>query len=180
MTAYLATGHSTFSANRLPGFIERDEPLARYARATVPSLEPRNTRGKGGIEVIVMKNRRLAPRNIDEYIASFSPEVQSILEKIRATIRKAAPAAEEKISYQIPTFALKGNLVHFAAFKQHIGFYPPVKGDEKLQAEIAPYRGEKGNLRFPLDEPIPYALIRRLVKIRVQEQMEKVESKRRK
>jgi len=125
-----------------------------------------------------MKNHRLAPRNIDEYIASFSPEIQTILEKIRSTIREAAPAAEEKISYQIPTFALMGNLVHFAAFKKHIGLYPPVKGDEKLKAEIAPYKGEKGNLKFPLDKPIPYTLISRIVKFRVKEQLERAESKR--
>ena len=125
-----------------------------------------------------MKNHRLPPRNIDEYIASFLPEIQSILEKIRLTIRQAAPEAEEKISYQIPTFALMGNLVHFAAFKKHIGLYPPVKGDEKLKAEIAPYKGEKGNLRFPLDKPIPYALISRIVKFRVKEQLERAESKR--
>ena len=125
-----------------------------------------------------MKNHRLRPGNIDEYIASFSPEIQSILEKIRSTIREAAPEAEEKISYQMPTFALMGNLVHFAAFKKHIGLYPPVKGDEKLKAEIAPYKGEKGNLKFPLDEPIPYALISRIVKFRVKEQLERAESKR--
>ena len=125
-----------------------------------------------------MKSPRLRPRNIDEYIASFSPEIQSILEKIRLTIRKAAPGAEEKISYQIPTFALMGNLVHFAAFKKHIGLYPPVHGDEKLRAEIAPYRNERGNLRFPLDKPIPYTLISRIVKFRVKEQLERAESKR--
>ena len=85
--------------------------------------------------------------------------------------------AEEKISYQIPTFALLGNLIHFAAFKKHIGLYPPVNGDEKLQAEISRYKGEKGNLKFPLDEPIPYALIRRIVKFRVQEQLAKANSK---
>ena len=105
-------------------------------------------------------------------------EVQGILEKIRATIRKAAPEAEQKISYQIPTFALQGNLIHFAAFNKHIGLYPPVKGDEELQAEIAPYRGEKGNLKFPLDQPIPYALIRRIVKFRVKEQLERAAAKR--
>jgi uncharacterized protein YdhG (YjbR/CyaY superfamily) len=127
-----------------------------------------------------MKNHRLQPGNIDEYIASFSPEIQTILEEIRLTIRKAAPEAEEKISYQMPTFALMGNLVHFAAFKNHIGLYPPVKGDEKLKAEIAPYRGEKGNLKFALDKPIPYKLITRIVKFRVKEQLEKAESKRRK
>jgi uncharacterized protein YdhG (YjbR/CyaY superfamily) len=93
------------------------------------------------------------------------------------TIKKAAPEAEEKISYQIPTFALMGNLVHFAAFKKHIGLYPPVKGDEKLKAEISPYQGEKGNLKFPLDEPIPYALISRIVKFRVTEQLERARSK---
>jgi uncharacterized protein YdhG (YjbR/CyaY superfamily) len=120
-----------------------------------------------------MQNNRSRPANIDEYIASFSPEVQSILEKIRQTIKAAAPDAEEKISYQIPTFALMGNLIHFAAFKNHIGLYPPVKGDEKLQAAIARYKGEKGNLRFPLDEPIPYALIRRIVQLRVKEQLER-------
>jgi uncharacterized protein YdhG (YjbR/CyaY superfamily) len=125
-----------------------------------------------------MKNDRLQPKNIDEYIASFSPDVQSILEKIRQTIREAAPGADEKISYRMPTFALKGNLIHFAAFKSHIGLYPPVKGDEKLQADTSRYQGEKGNLRFPLDEPIPFALIRRIVKFRVKEQLERAESKR--
>jgi uncharacterized protein YdhG (YjbR/CyaY superfamily) len=125
-----------------------------------------------------MKNEPLRPKNIDEYIASFSPEVQVVLEKIRATIRAAAPDAQEKISYQIPTFALMGNLIHFAAFKKHIGLFPPVKGDEKLQADIAPYRGEKGNLKFPLDQSIPYALIGRIVKARVKEQLERAEAKR--
>jgi uncharacterized protein YdhG (YjbR/CyaY superfamily) len=125
-----------------------------------------------------MKNQRLQPGNIDEYIASFPPEVQSILEKIRLTIRKAAPEAEEKISYQMPTFTLRGNLVHFAAFKKHIGLFPPVKGGEKLNAEISRYRGEKGNLKFSLDEPIPYALISRIVKFRVKEQLERAKPKR--
>ena len=120
----------------------------------------------------------MPPGNIDEYIALFTPEVRSILEKIRSTVREAAPDAEEKISYRMPTFALKGILIHFAAFKNHIGLYPPVKGDEELQAEIAPYRGEKGNLRIPLDEPIPYALIRRIVKARVKEQSESAGSMR--
>jgi uncharacterized protein YdhG (YjbR/CyaY superfamily) len=127
---------------------------------------------------MIMPDPRSTPRNIDEYIASFSPDVQSILEKIRRTIQKAAPQAEEKISYQMPTFALMGNLIHFAAFKKHIGLYPPVKGDAKLQAEIARYKGEKGNLKFPLDEPIPYDLISRIVKFRVKEQSERAESKR--
>jgi uncharacterized protein YdhG (YjbR/CyaY superfamily) len=116
----------------------------------------------------------MTPKTIDEYIAAFSPEVQSILQKIRATVRRAAPNAEEKISYQLPTFALKGNLVHFGAFKKHIGFYPPVRGDKKLMEELSIYEGEKGNLRFPLDKPIPYALISRIVKARVRENQEPV------
>jgi uncharacterized protein YdhG (YjbR/CyaY superfamily) len=127
-----------------------------------------------------VKNRRLPTRNIDEYIESLSPEVQPVLEKIRRTIRKAAPAAVEKMSYGMPTFALMGNLIHFAVFKKHIGLYPPVKGDAALQAEIARYKGEKGNLKFPLDEPVPYTLISRIVKFRVKEQLAKAESKRRK
>jgi uncharacterized protein YdhG (YjbR/CyaY superfamily) len=120
-----------------------------------------------------MKEGQMPARNIDEYIASCSPDVQTILQKIRQTIREAAPQAEEKISYRMPAFALKGIIVYFAAFKNHIGLYPPVRGDAKLQAEIAPYKGEKGNLRFPLDEPIPYKLISRIVKSRVKEQTER-------
>jgi uncharacterized protein YdhG (YjbR/CyaY superfamily) len=127
-----------------------------------------------------LKVDHMAPKNIDDYIAAFSPEVQSILEKIRVTIRKAAPDAEEKISYQMPTFTLKGKLVHFAAFKKHIGFYPPVRGDEKLRNEISIYAGEKGNLRFPLDKRIPYALIRKIVKVRVRENLEGADVRRRK
>ena len=95
------------------------------------------------------------PRNIDEYIASSSPEVQAILERIRLTVRNAAPGAQETISYRIPAFRLNGVLVYFAAFRNHIGFFPPVKGVARLQKAIAAYAGEKGNLRFPLDQPIP-------------------------
>jgi uncharacterized protein YdhG (YjbR/CyaY superfamily) len=119
-----------------------------------------------------------APANIDEYIAAFAPEVQSILENIRLTIREAAPQAEEKISYRMPAFAQDGILVYFAAFKNHIGMYPPIQADAKLNKELARYRGEKGNLRFPLDEPIPYDLIRRLVTFRVKEHLEKAKAKR--
>ena len=121
---------------------------------------------------------RSTARTIDEYIAAFSPEVQSILENIRLTIRKAAPGAEEKISYQIPAFTLGGRaLIYFAAFKKHIGLYPPVRGDERLRKEISPYRGEKGNLRFPFDEPIPYDLIGRIAKVRVREHVKRMASK---
>jgi uncharacterized protein YdhG (YjbR/CyaY superfamily) len=118
----------------------------------------------------VRVRQRMPYRDIDEYIAAYPAEVQEILQKIRALIRTAVPAAGEKISYGIPTFTLNGNLIHFAAFKHHIGMYPPVAGDDKLDAALARYRGEKGNLRFPLDEPIPYNLIRRVVKARVHEQ----------
>jgi uncharacterized protein YdhG (YjbR/CyaY superfamily) len=114
-----------------------------------------------------METSRAKPRNIDEYIRSFSPEVQAILKKIRLTVKNAAPNAEEGISYGIPTFRQNGALVHFAAFKKHIGFYPPVRGDKKLEQAILPYSGPKGNLRFPFDQPIPYLLIERIVKLRV-------------
>jgi uncharacterized protein YdhG (YjbR/CyaY superfamily) len=121
-----------------------------------------------------------APGSIDEYIAAFPREVQSILRKIRATIKKAAPGAAEKISYKIPAFAQDGDLIYFAAFKKHIGLFPPVRGDEKLKKELARYRGEKGNLKFPLDEPIPYGLIMKVVKSRVKEHQMKVRQKRKK
>ncbi len=121
-----------------------------------------------------------APQNIDEYIANFPKDVQEILEKIRATIKKAAPKAEETINYQIPTFTLKGNLVHFAAFKGHIGFYPTPTGIEKFKKELAVYEGAKGSVKFPLDKPIPYALIRKIVTFRVKENLERAEAKNRK
>jgi uncharacterized protein YdhG (YjbR/CyaY superfamily) len=115
--------------------------------------------------------RPTAAKTIDEYIAAFAPEVRKILEKIRQTIRKVAPDAQETISYQIPTFKLNGSLVHFAAFKKHIGFYPPVRGDAKLMKAIAPYAGEKGNLQFPLDQPIPYDLIEKIATLRVKQNL---------
>ena len=121
---------------------------------------------------------RSAAATIDEYIATFPPGVQSILRKIRSTIRKAAPQAEERISYRMPAFAQDGILVYFAAFKKHIGIYPPVRGGEKLSKELARYRGEKGNLKFPLDEPIPYGLIARVVKFRVKERVKRERSRR--
>lgn len=121
---------------------------------------------------------RSAPQTIDEYISAFPPDVQSILEKIRLTVREAAPQAEERISYRMPAFAMKGILIYFAAFKNHIGVYPPVRGDEKLNKKLSRYRGEKGNLKFPLDEPIPYELISQIVKFKVKEQLARARSKR--
>ncbi len=126
-----------------------------------------------------MKTEQTAPKTIDEYIAGFPPDIQEILEKIRLTIREAAPGAEETIKYQMPTFTLNGNLVYFAAFKKHIGFYPPVAaGTAKFKKELAAYEGEKGSLIFPLDRPIPFDLISRIVKFRVKENLAKTAAKR--
>jgi len=118
------------------------------------------------------------PQTIDEYIAGFPPDVQKILEKIRLTIRKAAPDAEEAIKYRMPTFTLKGtNLVHFAGFKNHIGFYPVPTGIEKFKKELSVYEGGKGSVQFPLDKPIPFGLISRIVKFRVKENLAKAKAK---
>jgi uncharacterized protein YdhG (YjbR/CyaY superfamily) len=127
-----------------------------------------------------MTIRQNPPQNIDEYIAAFPPQVQEILEKIRNTIRKAAPAAQETIKYQMPTFTLNGNLVYFAAFKNHIGFYPPSAANEKFKTELTAYVGPKGSLKFPLNKPIPYTLIGRIVKVRVQENLNKTRIKQKK
>lgn len=118
--------------------------------------------------------------SIDEYIATFPPDIQKILEKIRAIVKAAAPEAQEKISYQMPTFFLNGNLVHFAAFKNHIGFYPTPSGIEKFKKELAGYQGAKGSVQFPLDEPIPYVLISEIVKFRVEENSQAARSKEKK
>ena len=116
------------------------------------------------------------PKTIDEYISAFSPETQVILRRIRQVVRTAAPDAEEAISYKIPAFKLNGVLVYFAAFKRHIGFYPPVKGDSRLEKAVSRYAGEKGNLRFPLDQPIPYALIERITKLHVKQNLAKAKA----
>ena len=127
-----------------------------------------------------MRAKQTAPRDIDEYIAGFPNDVQVILEKIRITIRKAAPEAEEAIKYQMPTFTLNGNLVHFAAFKKHIGFYPAPRGIETFKDELSVYEGEKSTVRFPLDKPIPFALISKIVKFRVKKNLERPKAKRKK
>ena len=124
-----------------------------------------------------MATNKTNPNGIDEQIAKFPKDVQEILEKIRATIRKAAPDAEETINYGIPTFTLKGNLVHFAGFKNHIGFYPTPSGIEKFKKELSVYKGAKGSVQFPLNKPIPYGLISKLVKFRVKENSEKAAAK---
>ena len=125
-----------------------------------------------------MQTAQTAPTTIDEYIAGFPQEVQGILEQIRRTIHEAAPEATEAISYQMPTFKLYGNLVHFAAFQHHIGFYPVPSGIEKFKTELSVYKQGKGSVQFPLDQPIPYDLIRRIVEFRVEENLEKAMGKK--
>jgi uncharacterized protein YdhG (YjbR/CyaY superfamily) len=124
-----------------------------------------------------MENKKVGFASIDEYISTFAKETQKILEEIRVTIKAAAPEAKEKISYQMPTFDLKGNLVHFAAFKNHIGFYPTPSGIQKFKKELSVYEGAKGSVQFPLDKPIPYDLISKIVKFRVEENMANARAK---
>ena len=119
------------------------------------------------------------PHTVDAYIATFPPDVQAILRKVRATVVAAAPDAHEIISYRMPALRQHGVLVYYAAFKNHIGFYPPIKGDARLEQAIARYAGEKGNLRFPLDEPIPYPLIARLTRLRAKQDTAAAKARRR-
>lgn len=110
--------------------------------------------------------------NIDEYISGFPEKTQQILERIRVTVKDAAPEAFETIKYSMPTFVFKGNLIHFAAYKNHIGMYPIPVGDNELSKELSVYKTEKSTLRFPLDKPIPFDLISRLIKLRVKQRLE--------
>jgi uncharacterized protein YdhG (YjbR/CyaY superfamily) len=123
-----------------------------------------------------MPTRRPA-QTIDDYIATFAPDIQAILRKIRQTVNAAAPQATETISYRMPALKLNGILIYFAAFQRHIGLFPPVRGDASLMRAVKPYAGPKGNLQFPLDKPIPYALIRRIVKARVRASREQAPSR---
>lgn len=124
-----------------------------------------------------MKNT--TPKNIDDYIDRYPKDVQAKLRKIRATIRKAAPDATEAISYQIPTYKLGGNLIHFAAFPNHISLFPTSSGVANFQKELAGYETSKGTIQFPLDRPIPYGLITRITRFRVKESSEKAKQKKR-
>ena len=110
---------------------------------------------------------------VDQYIALFPEDTRLILKKIRQIIREAAPDSVETISYRMPTYKLKGNLVHFAAHTKHIGFYPTPSAIEEFKTELNPYETSKGAIRFPLDQPLPYDLIKRIVEYRVQETLEK-------
>lgn len=125
-----------------------------------------------------MKAASAPPSNIDDYIASFPRDVQAVLNEIRNTIQKAAPDAEEAIKYRIPTFVLNGNLVHFAAFKKHIGFYPAPSGVEAFKQQLSRYEGAKGSVQFPIDKPMPLKLIERIVKFRAKEARTKSAAKK--
>ena len=125
-----------------------------------------------------MKRSRTAPNDIDQYIAGFPPAVRGKLTKIRAAIRKAAPQAKEAIKYQMPTFTQHGNLVHFAAYQHHIGFYPAPRAIEQFKEELSAYEGSKGTVRFPLDKPVPVGLIGRIVKFRVQQDRERAAARK--
>ena len=120
------------------------------------------------------------PTTVDDYIARFPADVRAVLEKVRQTVRTAAPDAQEIISYKMPALKQNGILIYFAAFEKHIGFYPPVKGDARLEQAAAAYAGEKGNLRFPLDKPIPFKLIERLTRFRARQDAAKAAIARRK
>lgn len=114
-----------------------------------------------------MATPRTTPASVDDYIAAFPADVQAVLRQVRQAVREAAPQATEVISYQMPALRQHGILVFFAAFKKHVGFYPPITGDARLEQAAAKYAGEKGNLRFPLDEPMPLKLIKGLTALRV-------------
>jgi uncharacterized protein YdhG (YjbR/CyaY superfamily) len=119
------------------------------------------------------------PATVDAYIAGFPSAIQKLLQQIRATVREAAPGATETIKYAMPTYTLQGNLVHFAAFKHHIGFYPTPTGIEAFEAELSKYKGAKGSVQFPLDQPMPLDLIRKIVAFRVGEDAAKPGRKKR-
>ena len=124
-----------------------------------------------------MKGEKVGFGSIDQYIATFPEETQKILQELRAAIKAAAPDAEEKISYQMPAFALKGNLVYFAALKNHIGFYPTPSGITAFKDELAQYESSKGAVKFPIDKPLPLKLIKKIVKFRVAENLKNAELK---
>lgn len=124
-----------------------------------------------------MEGNKITYKSIDEYISNFPPEVQEILKRLRKVIKESAPDAEEKISYQMPAFALHGNLVYFAAYKNHIGFYPTSSGIDAFKHELLEYKTSKGTVQFPIKKPLPYELISKIVKFRVAENIKKAEEK---
>ena len=127
-----------------------------------------------------METKTTLPKNVDEYILAFPKEVQRLLEELRATIKKAAPGAEEVISYQMPAFKFHGMLVYFAGYKNHIGFYPTPSGIEAFRKELSVYKGAKGSVQFPINSPLPSNLISKIVKYRVRENLERANAKKNK
>jgi uncharacterized protein YdhG (YjbR/CyaY superfamily) len=127
-----------------------------------------------------MKKGQTKPQDIDDYIARHPKDIQVLLEKLRATIRKAAPKARETIKYQMPTFTLNGNLVYFAAFKNHIGFFPLPSGVDAFEKVLSTYERGKGSIRFPLDKPLPLALISKIVKFRVKRDLDRATARAKK
>jgi uncharacterized protein YdhG (YjbR/CyaY superfamily) len=127
-----------------------------------------------------MEHHKDGFRSIDEYIATFPEDIQVLLEAVRATIKASAPGAEERISYQMPAFALNGNLVYFAALKNHIGFYPTSSGIEAFKDELSMYENSKGSVKFPISQPLPKELISKIVQFRVTENLNKAAAKARK
>src|SRR4051812_6624382 len=130
------------------------------------------------LKIFFMAMSKSGFTDIDAYISSFPPNVQKVLQQVRRTIKKSAPKAEEAISYQMPTFKLNGNLVHFAAWKNHIGFYPTPSGTKEFQKELSKFNGAKGSVQFPLDQPMPLDLISRIVKFRMKENELKQKTKK--
>jgi uncharacterized protein YdhG (YjbR/CyaY superfamily) len=141
-----------------------------FGRSGLPDLPCASIR-----QIVALRNMdpKKGSKNIDEYISAFPENLRSILQKLRQVIRESAPEAEEAISYQMPAFRLNGNLVYFAAFKNHIGFYPTSSGVEAFKKELSDYEVSKGTIRFPLDKPIPLDLVRKIVKYRVKENLDK-------
>ena len=124
-----------------------------------------------------MSDTKKSPTTVEEYIQEFPKEVQEIIQKIRAIVKEEAPEVQEKISYGMPTFSYKGVLVHFAAYKNHIGFYPTPSGITEFEEQLKPYKHAKGSAKFPLSKPIPYDLIRQIVKVRLEENVTKAKNK---
>jgi uncharacterized protein YdhG (YjbR/CyaY superfamily) len=124
--------------------------------------------------------KKITATNVDEFIAAYPPSVQKMLKQLRAAIKKAAPEAEESISYMMPAYKLHGPLVYFGAYEKHIGFYPTGTGVAAFQKEIASYKSSKGAIQFPLDEPLPLTLVEKIVKFKVKENMMKAEIKKKK
>lgn len=125
---------------------------------------------------ITLSDTKKSPTTVEKYIQEFPKEVQEIMQKIRAIVKEEAPEVQEKISYGMPTFSYKGVLVHFAAYKNHIGFYPTPSGIAKFEEQLKSYKHAKGSVQFPLSKPIPYDLIRQMIKTRVKENLTKAKN----